>query len=128
MRMLLDTHAILWWLDGSPRLGAAAADYFQRQDVELFASIASLWEIAIKRSVGKLEATSAQVAAHLAKNQIVVLPIEAGHLGIIEQLPHLHRDPFDRMIIAQALGASMPIMTDDAIMPSYGVPCIPAMR
>lgn len=126
MRLLLDTHVLLWWLGDSPRIGPKARACFQRNDDELYASIVSLWEVAIKSRTGKIDATASLVAAHLADSAIPILPVELGHLNLLEQLPLIHRDPFDRMLVAQSLALSATIMTDDAIIGAYGVPTIAA--
>lgn len=128
MRLLLDTHAIIWWLTDSPRLGKEARALFTQNDVDLCASIASLWEIAIKRRTGKIEATASLVAAHLADAAVPVLPVEVTHLTMLEQLPLLHRDPFDRMLVAQALVTTATILTADTLIADYGVPCLAAGR
>lgn len=128
MRLLLDTHAIIWWLTDNGRLGKKARALSARSDVELMASIASLWEIAIKRRTGKIEASAALVAAHLADAAVPVLPVEVTHLTMLEQLPLLHRDPFDRLLVAQALVSSATILTNDALIADYGVPCLAAGR
>ncbi|SNS43430.1 type II toxin-antitoxin system VapC family toxin [Sphingopyxis indica] len=126
MRLLLDTHVLLWWLGDNPRLGPEARGRFQRGDDELYASIASLWEIAIKNRTGKIDATASLIAAHLADCAIPVLPVELAHLTLLEQLPLIHRDPFDRMVVAQALALSATVITDDAMIGAYGIPCIAA--
>ena len=128
MRLLLDTHAIIWWLTDSARLGKEARALFDSSDVALCASIASLWEIAIKRRTGKIEASASLVAAHLADAAVSVLPVEVTHLTMLEQLPLLHRDPFDRLLVAQALVTTATVLTDDKLIADYGVPCVAAGR
>jgi len=124
MRILLDTHAILWWLDDDPRLGSKARAVIASGDAELMASIASLWEVAIKHRAGKLRATAALVASRLPEADIAILPIKVTHLTALEQLPLHHRDPFDRMLLAQAMVETAQIMTNDEAMRHYGLPCM----
>src|SRR3546814_10916736 len=95
-------------------------------DDELYAIIASLLEIAIKIRTGKIDATASLIAAHLADCAIPVLPVELALLTLLEQLPLIHRDPFDRMVVAQALALSATVITDDAMIGAYGIPCIAA--
>lgn len=126
MTLLLDTHAILWWLDDNPRLGPEARALIMRRDVRVFASVASLWEISIKHGQGKLRANAALVAGRLPEADIALLPIKVTHLTTLEQLPSLHHDPFDRILLAQALVESAQLMTSDAMIQRYGVACIEA--
>ncbi len=126
MRVLLDTHAILWWLMDDPRLGPQARARVQGGGSEIVASIASLWEIAIKHRIGKLNATAALVAGRLAEADIETIPIRLSHLTLSEQLPLIHRDPFDRMLVAQSLTETMQIMSTDPIIAHYGAPMIDA--
>jgi PIN domain nuclease of toxin-antitoxin system len=128
MTILLDTHVILWWLDDDPRLGSKARDVIGSGDVQLLVSIASLWEVSIKHRIGKLRANAALVASHLREASISVLPVKITHLTALEQLPLHHRDPFDRMLVAQALAETVSIMTNDALVRQYGLPCIDAAR
>ena len=124
MKLLLDTHVVLWWLHDDPRLGASARTLISSGDAQLWFSVASLWEISIKHRIGKLGVTAAQVAAQLPLARISVLPIKVIHLTELERLPLLHRDPFDRMLLAQAMVESAQLMTNDAILSGYGIPCI----
>lgn len=124
MRILLDTHAILWWLDDDPRLGNEAKALIMQRDVQLMVSIASLWEIAIKHRAGKLRATAALVASRLPEADIALLPVKVTHLTAMEQLPMIHRDPFDRLLVAQALVEPARIMTNDDFVRQYGVACV----
>jgi PIN domain nuclease of toxin-antitoxin system len=125
MKLLLDTHAILWWLEDDPRLGPSARALISQGDAELLVSIASLWEISIKHSIGKLRVSAALVASRLAESDIAILPIKVTHLSELERLPLHHRDPFDRMLVAQALVEPAQLMTNDDLIHHYGVPCIP---
>jgi PIN domain nuclease of toxin-antitoxin system len=123
MRLLLDTHAFLWFIDDSPRLSARAKTLLE-SDAELLLSAASLWEIAIKVSLGKL--TLAQsfdtfLPEQLTKNGVEVLPISLAHLAAVAALPFRHRDPFDRLLIAQASVERAPVVSGDAAFDAYAV-------
>jgi PIN domain nuclease of toxin-antitoxin system len=123
MRLLLDTHAFLWFIDDNPRLSPGAKTLLE-SDAELLLSMASLWEIAIKVSLGRL--TLAQpfnsfLPEQLAKNSVAVLPISLAHLGAVAALPFHHRDPFDRLLIAQAAVERTPLVSADATFDAYAV-------
>jgi PIN domain nuclease of toxin-antitoxin system len=126
VRLLLDTNALLWLLAGDPRLGAQA-----RQQVdtaaELVVSAASLWEIAIKVSIGKLAALPG-LPAVLAEAGVRRLGIEDEHLRRLESLPWHHRDPFDRLLIAQAQAEALTVLTADPAFGDYAVPARDARR
>lgn len=123
MKLLLDTHTFLWFVDDHPRLSAPAKALLE-SDADLLLGIASLWEIAIKVSIGKL--TLAQpydtfISQQLATNAIEVLPISLAHLNIVSKLHFHHRDPFDRLLIAQAMTESLPIISVDTAFDAYSV-------
>jgi PIN domain nuclease of toxin-antitoxin system len=126
MKLLLDTNVILWWLTDDARLGPKARSYLIDGTNELFVSIASLWEVSIKHSAGKLSATAGLIASWLNDLGIAVIPVEVSHLSALEQLERLHRDPFDRLILAQAQVEGARVVTSDTIMRQYPVPCISA--
>jgi PIN domain nuclease of toxin-antitoxin system len=124
MRALLDTHAFLWFITADPKLSAQAEKTIRHGDNELLLSMASVWETAIKVSLGRLplpEPIETFIPAQLQINRIGLLPIEAGHTFGIVHLPFHHRDPFDRLIIAQALAEDLPIVSGDATFDAYGV-------
>ncbi|MBU1342570.1 MAG: type II toxin-antitoxin system VapC family toxin [Proteobacteria bacterium] len=127
MRALLDTNAFLWFISGSDRLSGKARDYMADFNNDLILSTASLWEIAIKTSLGKLELLSPfdqLIPAQLEKNAINVLPIELDHISAIINLEVHHRDPFDRLIIAQGITEQIPVITSDAMFTRYPVKVI----
>ena len=127
MRVLLDTHTALWMVNEHEKLSSAAKTLLLNDEHELFISIASLWEMAIKVSLGKLSEMDGGVSAFLAqmKNMpIEFFPITTEHIEIIETLPFFHRDPFDRMLVATALSNDMTILTVDSNIPKYNVSCI----
>ena len=118
MRVLLDTHVLLWALSAPSRLPAAARRVINDSDV--FVSAASIWEISIKSSIGKLTADPQEVLAALEPAGFRSLPIVGEHAAYVSRLPAIHRDPFDRLLVAQALTEPMRLLTDDAILRGYG--------
>ncbi len=124
MKYLLDTHTLLWFLSGSESLSQTARLLIENEANEIFVSIASLWEITIKSSLGKLElATTLQdmFIDKLSDNDIQVLKIDLSHLICVHTLAFFHRDPFDRLIAAQSLVENIPLISKDLIMNDYGV-------
>jgi len=119
MNLLLDSHVILWLAFGSPKLRAATRSRIAGAD-RVVVSVASLWELGIKARGGKLPEFAA-LEALVEGWPVEVLPITRQHAKIAAQLPLLHRDPFDRMLVAQAISESLAVVTADAIFPSYGV-------
>ncbi len=121
MSYLLDTHTILWYVDASPELPLSIRDLIDSS--ECCYSIASLWEIAIKQSLGKLnKAISIREYARICSMAgFERLPIVPEHLERIKTLPDIHRDPFDRLLIAQAQEDDLTIVTRDSIIPQYPV-------
>ncbi len=127
MRVLLDTHALLWFLSGNSRMSDYARRVTADPDNEALLSAGSLWETTIKASLGKLtldEPFEEVIPDKLAAERIEVLPIEMQYLAALRRLPFHHRDPFDRLIIAQALVEGVPVVTRDAVFESYGVEVI----
>ena len=123
MPILLDTHTFIWFINDSPELSSAAASLIG-SEVKVLLSIGSLWEIAIKVKLGKLTLPSAFetfIPEQLALNDIELLPIQMDHLTIISKLPLHHRDPFDRLIIAQATAADMSVISIDTAFDAYGI-------
>lgn len=124
MRVLLDTHTLLWAANDSPQLSRYAQELLEDTANELILSTASLWEIAIKLSIGKLKLGSPFlefVATKVTDKGIELLPAEPKHLDVFSTLPLHHRDPFDRLIIAQGLVEGVPILTRDGVFGDYGV-------
>ena len=127
MRILLDTHTVLWMVNAHENLSPTAKTLLLNDEHKLFISTASLWEMAIKVSLGKLSALEGGMGAFLSKMEhmpIEVLPITVAHITIVESLPFIHRDPFDRLIVATALADDMTIMTVDSNIPKYSVSCV----
>ena len=121
MQLLLDTHAFIWFISGDRALPQTAIDAINDTDNKCFVSIASIWEIAIKSSLKKLELQSDfdHIIDFLAENEIEILPINFEHLQKVITLEFHHRDPFDRLIIAQGLVENLTIITKDENFPSY---------
>jgi PIN domain nuclease of toxin-antitoxin system len=127
MKVLVDTHTFLWALLHDHRLTPKAKQILRSTEDELVFSLVSLWEIAIKIKTGKLHTIGSSVAYirdQMDDYGMELLPIRYDHVLSLEQLPHHHGDPFDRLLIAQALTESLPILTADAIFKRYGVKVI----
>jgi len=126
MKAILDTHAFLWALAGDGRMSRHAREIFAGSS-DLSLSIASVWEILIKVQAGKLNLprpAGKYVIRKLAENRIEILPISVDHLLAVERLPMHHRDPFDRMLIAQSMEENIPVVTADRIFTRYPVEVI----
>jgi PIN domain nuclease of toxin-antitoxin system len=123
LKLLLDTHAALWWLGGDERFGQAAAAQLIRGRNEVLLSAAVVWEVAIKRSLGKLDAPD-DLAPTLLAAGVLPLPISLEHAAAVERLPWHHRDPFDRVLIAQAAHEGAVIVSGDDALRPYGVPVV----
>lgn len=123
-RALLDTHSFLWFISGSERLSRRARVLIEDSDNPMLVSAASLWEIAIKNGLGKLslERPFAElIPEQLKRQRIDVLGIELPHLAELTRLPLHHRDPFDRLLVAQARAEDLPIVSADHALDRYGV-------
>jgi PIN domain nuclease of toxin-antitoxin system len=124
LRLLLDTHALLWFVLDDTRLSGPARNAIADSANEVLVSPATLWEIAIKVSLGKyrLPGEYGQFMKHqLAMNDFDVLPIEIPHTAMLANMPFHHRDPFDRLLVAQAIVEPMPLVSSDVALDSYGV-------
>jgi PIN domain nuclease of toxin-antitoxin system len=124
MRLLLDTHALLWFIGNDAQLSAVAHDSIENAAHEKFVSAASLWEIALKLSLGKLKLPRPfgdVFPSQLEVNGFELLPISCAQLSQLAALPFHHRDPFDRLLIAQALADGMTIVTRDTAFSHYPV-------
>ena len=117
-RLLLDTQVVLWALGGHRRLSREARRLIEAADV--LVSAASIWEIAIKASVGRLDADPAAVSAALAPSGFGELPVTAEHAVRVASLPQHHRDPFDRLLVAQSLVEGLVLLTSDSQLTRYG--------
>ncbi len=124
MRLLLDTHALLWWLDGDDRLSRRARSAISHEDNPVFVSAASAWEIATKARLGKLpgaETVASDVAAAVLSQDFASLDITIPHAQRAGRLAGAHRDPFDRMLIAQAQMEDLTLVSNEDVFDRYGV-------
>jgi PIN domain nuclease of toxin-antitoxin system len=124
MRVLIDTHVFLWWVEGDHALPVKARAALANQDNECLFSLVSAWELAIKAGLGKLKLAipvRRYVTEHIAANGFRMLEIRMAHVGRVESLPARHGDPFDRLLIAQALEEKLPVVTADPVFRDYGV-------
>jgi len=127
MQALLDTHTFLWWIDNEQRLSTRAHQIISDGANELFFSPASGWEIAIKAQLGKLTLPANLeefVLEQLSRNHFTPLPVQISHVLGVYRLPLLHRDPFDRLLVAQSRLANVPILTIDPLISQYDVQTI----
>jgi PIN domain nuclease of toxin-antitoxin system len=117
VKLLLDTHAFIWWDQAPDRLSGRALRAISRSSSEVFLSVVSLWEMAVKSAAGKLELNAsvrASVEAQQERNALRLLPVEAAHVWALDDLPGMRGDPFDRMLAAQAVHEGMVLVTRDA--------------
>jgi PIN domain nuclease of toxin-antitoxin system len=124
VKLLLDTHAFLWWVEGAPVLGRRARAEVSNPDNEVFFSIASCWELAIKLSLENLRLTQSLdrfILDQLTRNGFVLFGVEFRHVVRVADLPFHHRDPFDRVLVAQALQDELAIVSADRVFRKYGV-------
>mgnify|MGYP006273586465 CR=1 FL=1 len=127
MKALLDTHALLWMVSSSGRLSETARSAIADGTNELYFSIAGYWELGIKQSLGKLELAAGweeTLPREMTRNRIAWLPIEPKHVHAVVGLPWIHRDPFDRLMIAQALVEGLSIISRDRDLGAYRVPML----
>jgi PIN domain nuclease of toxin-antitoxin system len=118
MRILLDTHLLLWSLSTPAKISLAARRLIR--DAEVYVSAASIWEISIKSALGKLTARSSDILAAIDPAGFVLLPISGEHAAHVAHLPPHHRDPFDRLLVAQAQIEPMRLLSNDAALAAYG--------
>ena len=118
MRLLLDTHLLLWALAAPSKLSPGVRK--QIEEAEVYVSAASLWEISIKSALGKLDANATEILAAVEPAGFATLPITGMHAAKVAELPPIHKDPFDRMLVAQALSEPMILYTNDEVLRPYG--------
>jgi PIN domain nuclease of toxin-antitoxin system len=124
MRFLLDTHVFLWFVLNDPKLSEVALNTIINPAHEILISPASYWEIAIKVSIGKYDIPgdfNTWMEHHITLNHFEILPILIAHTATVATLPFHHKDPFDRLLVAQALTERIPIISADAILDAYSV-------
>jgi PIN domain nuclease of toxin-antitoxin system len=119
MRLLLDTHVFLWAVMASPQLKAAPRRAIETAE-QVFVSSASIWEVAIKSRLGKIDADAQALLAAIEASGFMELPVNGAHAACVQQLPLHHQDPFDRILVAQALTEPLRLMTADAALAPYG--------
>ncbi len=122
MNVLLDTHTFIWWAQDPGKLSRMAASICNDPQNRRYLSLVSVWEMQIKIQAGKLTISPSLyrvVAAYLQTDQIKLLPIELAHIFALAQLPYHHRDPFDRLLVAQALHDKMPLLSGDPLVAHY---------
>ena len=124
-RLLLDTHVLIWAVENSPRLGPDAREFITDPENEVFVSAATIWEIAIKRALGKLS-FPADVGERVRRDGFMELPVTFFHAEQAGGLPRHHGDLFDRMLVAQAQAEGLTIVTEDPLIAQYGVRTIRA--
>ncbi|MFM0472209.1 type II toxin-antitoxin system VapC family toxin [Paraburkholderia strydomiana] len=118
MRLLIDTHLFLWAMSGDKQLTKKAEAIMLGAEA-VFVSAASIWEIAIKSGIGKLDADVNELAARMEEAGFRELPVTATHAAAVRNLPDIHRDPFDRMLVAQAITEPLRLLTDDDTVGRY---------
>jgi len=121
LRLLLDTHIFLWWADAPERLRAPQREAVEDPASEVFLSVASIWEMAIKVGTGRLDFPIADIESHTVGHGLAILPVLPPHAVALLALPRLHGDPFDRMLIAQARAEGLTLVTDDTMIRQYDV-------
>lgn len=121
MRLLLDTHALLWWLADDDRLGPRARELVEDPTNDVLVSVASLWEAVVKVRVGKLDADIGAIVDAVEREGFTLLGIGTEHLLTLAGLPAHHRDPFDHLLIAQAITEDAAFVSEDRNAPAYPV-------
>ncbi len=118
MRLLLDTHIYLWAVTDNPKLTIAARKIITEAD-EVFVSSASIWEASVKAGLGKLDVDVKLLVTEIAASGFKELPVRAVHAALVQDLPDIHRDPFDRLLVAQALSEPLRFLTADGHLAAY---------
>ena len=121
MKLLLDTHALLWWLSDDPRLGSRARALIEDPSNDILASVVSLWEVVVKTRIGKMRADVKTVADAVQREGFVLLDISVAHLVALAALPVHHRDPFDHLLMAQAIAEEATFISGDQNVSSYPI-------
>ena len=127
MKCFLDTHVFLWYVEDSPALSQATLKVINDGTNEIFLSHASVWEIAIKYNLGKLElklngqSFQGFIEAQIFDNRIELLPIRLSHIALVSQLSQHHRDPFDRLLVAQAQAENLTLISADTALDAYEI-------
>ena len=119
MKLLLDTHILLWWLSDNDQLSLKARELISNPENDIFVSHVSLWEIQIKVMTGKIQVDLSRLIAQLSQNNFIQLTSHTDHILQLAKLPPYHQDPFDRMLIAQALSEPLKLVTHDKYVSMY---------
>ena len=121
MNLLIDTQSFIWFTEDNARMPAKIRDMMDNESNVLLLSIASLWEITIKTSIGKLKMQKGidNVVKNISEEGFEILPIKPNHLLVLSKLEFIHRDPFDRMIIAQGISENIPVVSSDSVFKEY---------
>lgn len=119
-RVLVDTHVAIWIVTGDKNLSGAANQLLSASELLVHYSVASLWEVAIKKGIGRLEFGARELELLLLASGLIRLDISTDHLENVASLPHHHRDPFDRLLVAQAEVEPMRLVTNDRVLTAYG--------
>ena len=126
MKLLLDSHAFLWWLNDDPKLSAEVRQVVSDPSSIIHVSAATVWELSIKAGLGKLDLGRSDLVEQMQINDFAKLPVTARHALVAGALPRHHHDPFDRMLIAQAQVEGLTVVTRDSAFRDYGVAIVPA--
>ncbi len=121
MRLLLDTHVLLWWLSNDRKLAKAAREIIANPDNDVLVSAVSVWEVAIKATLGRIEIELDDLEDEIVRNGFRPLPIAFRHAVTVGRLPAVHRDPFDRMLVAQASVEELRVVSHDRVFERYGL-------
>ena len=123
MQILLDSHALLWFLEGNEKMPEATVEIINTPENEIYVSIVSIWEIAIKFSIGKLQLDGGvdTLIKNIEENGFSILDVSTEHVNTVAELHFIHRDPFDRMLVAQAMVEGISIMTIDSNITKYDI-------
>lgn len=127
MKLLLDTHTFIWFIEGNSKLSDKAKALIEASDNQRFLSVASLWEMTIKKSLGKLELgmdMQTLIDEHIYQNAIEILPINTSAFFMLQDLPFHHKDPFDRLLISQGLADDLVLLSIDEHFASYPIKCL----
>jgi PIN domain nuclease of toxin-antitoxin system len=127
VKVLLDTHTFLWWVADDPQISVTAKNIIVNPDNDIYLSVISAWEIIIKVGTGKLslsEPPEIYIPNPIASNQFEILPVQISHILKINSLPNFHKDPFDRLLIAQSLVEDFSLITIDSAITQYPVKTI----
>lgn len=123
MKYLLDTHIFVWWMEDNKRLKENITEIIENQDNDICLSVVSIWELIIKRKLGKFK-FPLNWKETLKESRLNILPVDLEYTFILDVLPLLHKDPFDRMLVAQALGENCILITADPKISKYNVPTL----